>query len=122
MWLTDFLWKLNGWVGDFVWGPIMIGVFLMEGMWFQIKTAFLPVWKWKLWMRKTILAAFFEKEVHESKEKGTLSQFQSVCTADGDYKFCDADILDQAVQKCIPARKAQMLDFNRKAIQLGAEQ
>ncbi len=48
--------------------------------------------------------------------------FQSVCTADGDYKFCDADILDQAVQKCIPARKAQMLDFNRKAIQLGAEQ
>ncbi len=81
MWLTDFLWKLNGWVGDFVWGPIMIGVFLMEGMWFQIKTAFLPVWKWKLWMRKTILAAFFEKEVHESKEKGTLSQFQSVCTA-----------------------------------------
>ena len=42
--------------------------------------------------------------------------------ADGDYKFCDQDILDQAVQKCIPARKAQMLDFNRKAIQIGQEQ
>ena len=40
----------------------------------------------------------------------------------GDYKFCDANILDQAVQKCIPARKAQMLDFNRKAIQIGQEQ
>lgn len=42
--------------------------------------------------------------------------------SDGDYQFCDADILDQAVQKCIPARKAQMLDFNRKAIQIGQEQ
>lgn len=48
--------------------------------------------------------------------------FKEVCMADGDYKFCDEDILDQAVQKCIPARKAQMLDFNRKAIQIGQEQ
>ena len=42
--------------------------------------------------------------------------------AEGDYKFCDADILDQAVQHCVPARKAQMLDFNRKAIQIGQAQ
>ena len=48
--------------------------------------------------------------------------FKEVCMSGGDYSFCDADILDQAVPKCIPARKAQMLDFNRKAIQLGEEQ
>lgn len=48
--------------------------------------------------------------------------FQEVCMAEGDYKFCDADILDQAVQHCVPARKAQMLDFNRKAIQIGQAQ
>ena len=47
--------------------------------------------------------------------------FREVCTQ-GDCAFCDNDILDQAVQKCISARKAQMLDFNRKAIQLGAQQ
>ena len=40
----------------------------------------------------------------------------------GECQFCDAGVLDQAVQKCIPARKAQMLDFNRKAIQLGEAQ
>ena len=28
--------------------------------------------------------------------------FKEVCMADGDYKFCDEDILDQAVQKCSP--------------------
>ena len=48
--------------------------------------------------------------------------FHEVCAGDSDYKFCDAETLDQAIQKCVPARKAQMLDFNRKAVQIGAEQ
>lgn len=49
--------------------------------------------------------------------------FHEVCLKEGgDYQFCDADILDQAIQKCVPARKAQMLDFNRKAVALGANQ
>lgn len=36
--------------------------------------------------------------------------------------FCSAETLDQALQKCIPARKASMLDFNRKAIEIGSAQ
>ena len=48
--------------------------------------------------------------------------FHEVCAGDSDYKFCDAETLDQSIQKCVPARKAQMLDFNRKAVQIGAEQ
>ena len=47
--------------------------------------------------------------------------FQEVCTR-GDWAFCGKDTLDQAVQKCIPPRKADMLDLNRKAIELGARQ
>ena len=35
---------------------------------------------------------------------------------------CSPETLDQAIQKCIPARKAQMLDLNRKAVALGAKQ
>ena len=34
--------------------------------------------------------------------------------------FCSAETLDNALQKCIPARKASMLDFNRKAIEIGS--
>jgi len=34
--------------------------------------------------------------------------------------FCSAETLDTALQKCIPARKASMLDFNRKAIEIGS--
>ena len=33
--------------------------------------------------------------------------------------FCSEETLDKALQKCIPARKASMLDFNRKAIEIG---
>ena len=46
--------------------------------------------------------------------------FKEVCSAGGGYQFCTDEALDQAVQKCIPARKASMLDLNRKAISIGA--
>ncbi len=36
--------------------------------------------------------------------------------------FCTEETLDKALQKCIPARKAAMLDFNRKAIEIGRAQ
>ena len=36
--------------------------------------------------------------------------------------FCSEETLDKALQKCIPARKAAMLDFNRKAIEFGRAQ
>jgi len=35
--------------------------------------------------------------------------------------FGSDEILDKAMQKCIPARKADMLELNRKAIKMGAE-
>ena len=33
---------------------------------------------------------------------------------------CSAETLDKAIQKCVPARKAAMLDFNRKAVEIGS--
>ena len=36
--------------------------------------------------------------------------------------FCTDETLDQAIQKCIPARKANMLELNRKAVKVGAGQ
>lgn len=36
--------------------------------------------------------------------------------------FCSEETLDKALQKCITARKASMLDFNRKAIEIGRAQ
>ena len=34
--------------------------------------------------------------------------------------FCSAESLDKGILKCVPARKPEMIEFNRKAVQLGA--
>ena len=36
--------------------------------------------------------------------------------------FCTEETLDKALQKCIPARKADMLGFKRKALKIGKAQ
>ncbi len=36
--------------------------------------------------------------------------------------FCPPETLDQAIEKCVPARRAAMLELNRRAVALGAEQ
>ena len=36
--------------------------------------------------------------------------------------FCTEETLDKALQKCIPARKADMLGFHRKALEIGKAQ
>ena len=36
--------------------------------------------------------------------------------------FCTEETLDKALQKCNPARKADMLGFNRKALEIGKAQ
>ena len=36
--------------------------------------------------------------------------------------FCTDEVLDEAMQKCIPQRKAAMLELNRRAVALGARQ
>lgn len=36
--------------------------------------------------------------------------------------FCSPEALDAAIQKCVPARKAGMLELNRRAVALGERQ
>ncbi len=48
--------------------------------------------------------------------------FGEVCmNPESPYSFCTQEILAQAVEKCVPARKANMLEQNHKAIALGGE-
>lgn len=46
--------------------------------------------------------------------------FKEVCASGGEFSFCTDETLDKAMQKCIPAKKANMLEFNRKAVEIGA--
>lgn len=46
--------------------------------------------------------------------------FKEVCAAEGEFGFCTDATLDNAMQKCIPPKKSNMLEFNRKAVAMGA--
>ena len=61
------------------------------------------------------------KLAEENELKG-LANIILVGKLHKEVPFCSAETLDKALQKCIPARKAAMLDFNRKAIEIGAAQ
>lgn len=61
------------------------------------------------------------KLAEESGLKG-LANIILVGKLHKEVAFCSDEALDEALQKCIPARKADMLGFNRKAIELGKTQ
>ena len=46
--------------------------------------------------------------------------FHEVCCGGSEYAFCTPETLDEAIQKCVPAKKAAMLELNRQAVELGA--
>ena len=36
-------------------------------------------------------------------------------------RFCEEETLFKAMEKCVPARKAQMLELNKQALRIGME-
>lgn len=82
-------------------------------------------------VERTDISVFYLPASQLAEEKGLkgLSNmilvgklFQEVCASGGEYSYCTPEVLDQAIQKCVPARKAEMLGLNRQAVALGAEQ
>lgn len=59
-----------------------------------------------------------------AEEKGLsgLSNMILVGKLFQELDFCPAETLDEAIQKCVSARRPQMLELNRQAVALGAAQ
>ncbi len=72
--------KVNGVLNDFIWGPVMLMFFLFVGIMFTVRTNFFQIAKMKIWLSNTIFACFKDKEVRKTKDKTSISQFQSLCT------------------------------------------
>lgn len=71
--------KINDAVGSFVWGK---GVFLLIGVGLIMTcvTGFFQITHIGHWLKKTV-GGVFSKSSHNKKEKGSVSQFQALCTA-----------------------------------------
>ena len=81
--MSDFLTNLtniNDAVNTFVW--VKIGLFLLigTGILMTVVTKFFQITHVGHWWKKTG-GGVFDKKSHNKKEKGSVSQFQALCTA-----------------------------------------
>lgn len=81
--MNDFLTKLagiNDAVNSFVWVKIGLVLLIGTGILMTILTKFFQITHLPHWWKKTI-GGVFKKDAHNKKEKGSVSQFQALCTA-----------------------------------------
>ena len=76
----ELLTEINGKVNDFVW--VQVGLILLfgTGLLMTIVTKVFQISHLKHWWTKTI-ASVFKKDTHNKKDRGSVSQFQALCTA-----------------------------------------
>lgn len=75
--------NVNGYLNNFIWGPIMLVFFLLVGLMFTVRTKVFQVSHVKYWLDVTFLSLFKKgnKKVLRTDDKHSISQFQSLCTA-----------------------------------------
>ncbi|WP_343210523.1 alanine/glycine:cation symporter family protein [Anaerolentibacter hominis] len=79
--VVDSIKTVNDAVNNFVWGPVMLAIFLLVGLMLTLRTGIFQVTKIKLWFQSTILACIRKKSVRKTEDEHAISQFQSLCTA-----------------------------------------
>ena len=77
---VDGLTRVNDSINTFVWVQIGLVLLIGAGVLLTILLGFFQVTHIKHWMQKTI-GGVFEKSSHNKNEKGSVSQFQALCTA-----------------------------------------
>ncbi len=75
----NILLKINSLLYSFLWGPVMLAVFLSVGIYFHVRTGFLPITRIRLWLKKTLFS-LFDKKTHASG-KNSLSSFEALFAA-----------------------------------------
>ncbi len=75
--------NVNGILNGFIWGPIMLVFFLAVGLMFTVRTKVFQITHIKDWLDVTFLSLFKKDKdkVLKTRDKHSISQFQSMCTA-----------------------------------------
>ena len=73
--------EVNNAVNGVVWGIFGLILLIGTGILMTVCTKFFQVSRIKLWWKNTIGSLFSKKVISHSKEKGSISPFQALCTA-----------------------------------------
>ena len=79
--ILQFVEKVNGEVGGVVWGAFGLVLLVGTGILVTILTKFFQVTHVGLWFKNTIGSLFNRDVIKHTKEKGSISPFQALCTA-----------------------------------------
>jgi AGCS family alanine or glycine:cation symporter len=72
---------VNSTINGFVWGPVMLALFIAVGLLFTLRTGLFQVTHFRLWIKSTLFAIFKREDVRKTKDRYAISRFQSLCTA-----------------------------------------
>ena len=72
---------IAGPLNDFIWGWFGIAILLGTGILMTVLTKFFQITHFKHWWKNTIGSLFHKDVAGHIKDKGTISQFQALCTA-----------------------------------------
>lgn len=74
---------VNSALNSFIWGPVMLAIFLAVGLMFTVRTGVFQLTRFKYWIDVTFLQLFRKdaKHVRKTNDRHAISQFQSLCTA-----------------------------------------
>ena len=64
-------------LGNAIWCPWMLGLFLLVGLYYSLRTGFFQIFGWKIWWKTTAGSLFRRRR----RTKGGISQFQALSTA-----------------------------------------
>lgn len=65
-------------LGNFIWNPWLLGLFLLTGLYFSLRTGFFQLFDLRLWLRTTLGSLFRSKQ---ERGQGGLTRFQALSTA-----------------------------------------
>ena len=79
--MLDKIANINGEINGVVWGPIGLALLIGTGILMTLVTKVFQVSHLRLWWKNTIGSMFHKDVIRHSKEKGSISPFQALCTA-----------------------------------------
>ncbi|MBE6986441.1 MAG: sodium:alanine symporter family protein [Ruminococcaceae bacterium] len=77
----EIITQVNDSVNGFVWGMFGLVLLIGTGILMTVATGFFQVSRIRHWWKHTIGSLFTKKVMGHTKEKGTISPFQALCTA-----------------------------------------
>ena len=65
-------------LADFLWNPWLLGLFLLVGLYYSVRTGFFQLFSCRIWLKTTLGSLLRPKR---GPSKGEITQFQALSTA-----------------------------------------